>query len=70
MRDPVDDQVFIIRCWNERRGNPDKPALWRVRVTHLNSDQEVHFNSPLAIIDFITNCLAAAESIGCHDTPG
>ena len=61
MRVPADDQVFIVRCWNERRDVPDGPAQWRVRVSHLNTDNEAYFNDPAEILLFLAKRLAEAE---------
>lgn len=61
MRVPTDDQVFIIRCWNERRDIPAAPPQWRGRICNINSDTEIHFNDPTEVADFLAGCLADVE---------
>ncbi|MCP4308632.1 MAG: hypothetical protein GY788_27915 [bacterium] len=69
MRDPADDQVFIIRCWNESGEACGRPSQWRMRVIYLNREQEAYFNEPAAIVDFIADNLADANKAGHDDAP-
>ncbi len=62
MRDSADDQVFIIRCWNENADIPGTRARWRMRVVHVNRSLEAHFNKLEEICDFVSGRLSDADA--------
>ena len=39
------DQVFIIRCWEERPESQVSRGEWRYRVSHINTKKNYHFSS-------------------------
>ncbi len=56
----TDDQVFIVRCWNEMPDEPVKGAMWRFRVSHMESGEERHFADSKGVAGFIDARLAQA----------
>ncbi len=56
----TDDQVFIIRCWNEMPGEPPEGSIWRFRVSHEASEEVRHFADSKAVAGFIDACLTQA----------
>ncbi len=56
-----DDQVFIVRCWDDSRDQEgDRPA-WRVRVEHTNTGVERYFADLPALCAFIEETLQRAS---------
>lgn len=57
-----DDQVFIVRCWNEALGENAGDAIWRIRVSHLASGNERHFGDVGEVAQYIDTVLAEAHA--------
>ena len=57
----ADDQVFIIRCWDDNRDQTGGPPVWRARVEHTNTGTERHFANLLALCEFIEKTLQRAS---------
>lgn len=57
---PDYDQVFVVRCWNEKLDKPASPPEWRMRVMHINSKTERHSDDLREISKFIEDALAAS----------
>lgn len=56
----VDDQVFIVRCWDDRSDQTTGSPVWRLRVEHTNCATERHFADLPALCDFIGEALQRA----------
>ena len=57
----ANDQVFIIRCWDDNRDQTSGAPAWRARVEHTNSGAERHFADLRALCDFIETTLQRAS---------
>jgi len=63
------DEVFVVRFWLERAPSESGAALWRGRVSHVNTSQETHVNSLKDAFDFIDDVLARSLDTrhGCRE---
>lgn len=57
----LDDQVFIIRCWDDNRDQTGGSPAWRVRAEHANTGAERHFADLSALCNFIKETLQRAS---------
>ena len=61
LREMADDQVFIIRCWDDNRDQTGRPPEWRARVEHTNTGAERHFANLPSLCEFIEITLQRAS---------
>lgn len=64
----ADDQVFVVRCWDDNRDQVGGVPAWRARLEHTNTGTERYFASLDALCAFIEEMLEqAARRNGGHD---
>jgi hypothetical protein len=51
------DHVFIVRLWLERASDARHTALWRGRVTYVNTKQETYVGGVEAALDVVRTTL-------------
>lgn len=54
------DRVFVMRFWLERAASHDAGALWRAKVTDLNTGEARHANSVDEALDLVRGVMAEA----------
>lgn len=51
------DHVFVVRLWLERASGARNTALWRGRVTYLNTKQEINVGGIHEAFDAVRTAL-------------
>jgi hypothetical protein len=57
--DSSPDHVFIVRLWLERASDARHTALWRGRVTYVNTKHETYVGGVEAALDVVRATLVA-----------
>jgi hypothetical protein len=60
---PSGDHVFVVRLWLERVPDARTTALWRGRVTYVNTQEEKHVDGIEEALEMVRAVLL--QRVGC-----